>query len=129
MSDEVHLQMIQATISRIASQSMAIKGWCITLTATILGVGAATMKPFITALAIYTIVSFSILDAYYLALERGYRLLYRRAAEGQVADWEMAISPPGIRGVVSALCSLATIAFYGVSLAVALCGGGYVVFR
>jgi hypothetical protein len=107
--------MLQATIARFATQSTTVKGWCVTLTAALLGFGVVTL-PLVAVLAIYVIVVFAVLDAYYLALERAYRRLYDEAASGQVGDWTLTVARPTTREVAAALASPPIALLYGTSL-------------
>ncbi|WP_431927139.1 hypothetical protein [Micromonospora wenchangensis] len=115
MAIEKHLEMIQAVISRMSTQSMTIKGWCITVTAALLGFGTDA-SPVIPALACYVVVAFAFLDAYYLSLERAHRELYQRAVEGTVEPWSFVISRPGLRGMLRSMRSPSIVTLYGASL-------------
>src|SRR5919112_427942 len=94
MPTEAHLQMIQNVVTRLASQSTTVKGWCVTITGALLGFGATSATPIVAAIANYVICAFAVLDAYYLALERAYRTLYHRAASGQADTWTLDIIRP-----------------------------------
>jgi hypothetical protein len=126
---ESHLQMIQATVSRLTSQSTAVKGWCVTLTAALLGFGVTTTTALAALLALYVTVVFAVLDGYYLALERSYRELYEGALAGTVGDWVMRASRPTVRGILAAIASPATALLYGTSALVVLAVGTYLVLR
>lgn len=112
---EAHLQMIHSTITRLAGQSTTVKGWSVTLTAALLGFGAAS-TPIVALLAVYVVLAFAVLDAYYLSRERAFRRLYRRAVAGEVQHWELAAEPPRFRQVAVALRSPAILLLYGTSL-------------
>jgi hypothetical protein len=105
MTREVHLQMIQSVVSRLAAQSTTIKGWCVTVTAALLGYGATATTPIIVGIAVYVIVAFATLDSYYLVLERSYRDLYRHAAGEEQADWNLSINRPASGQVLRAMRS------------------------
>lgn len=81
ISDKItYLQMIQNLIQRMATNSFQLKGWAITL----VGVTAAlTVDSTNTRMRFWLLLPlfvFWFLDAYYLRLERVYRLLYRHVA-------------------------------------------------
>ncbi|MEW1587586.1 hypothetical protein AB0283_19370 [Micromonospora vinacea] len=116
MPIEAHLQMIQTIISRLASQSTTIKGWAVTLTALLLGFSAGTTEPAVVGIAIYVIMAFAILDAYYLSLERAYRNLYKLACEERVGAWVLAVPGPTFKEIVRAFFSPAVALVYGSSL-------------
>jgi hypothetical protein len=125
---EAHLQMIQSVVSRLSAQSTTVKGWCVTVTAALLGYGATAATPVVAALAIYVVLAFAVLDAYYLALERAYRVLYRHTVDGRAGDWtlDVALRP---RDVGAALRSPAISILYGVSLVTAVAVAGYLLLR
>jgi hypothetical protein len=119
MPTEAHLQMIQHVVTRLASQSTTVKGWCVTVTGALLGFGATSATPIVAAIAIYVICAFAALDAYYLSLERAYRTLYHRAASGETDDWTLDITRPAAKQIGTALRSPAIALLYGASLLVA----------
>lgn len=129
MSTEAHLQMIQAVVSRLATQSTTVKGWCVTVTAAVLGFGVTTTTPVAVLIAGYVIAAFAMLDSYYLALERAYRTLYNRAVGGGVPPWTLTIERVTLRDVVAAFRSPAVVLLYGASLLAALGVGGYLLSR
>ena len=71
-----HLEMLQPVISRMASNSFALKGWSVTLTAALLGLAAHGSNPGFAIVAFYPALAFWGLDAYYLRQERRFRALY-----------------------------------------------------
>jgi SLOG cluster3 family len=92
------LDHLQAIISRMADNSFKLKGWCLTLVSALLGLalktdsGAAPTSQ-IAFFALLPTVVFWLLDAYYLALERGFRDVYNTSAKNpDTAGQE--ISPP-----------------------------------
>jgi hypothetical protein len=111
--------MIQAVISRQASQSTTIKGWCITVTGALLGFGASSATALIAFIAIYVIAAFAVLDAYFLTLERAFRALYQQACNDQTTTWQLTIPRPTLSQVAAALTSPAIVILYGISLLVA----------
>lgn len=73
---QAHLGIMQDVIQRMASNSASCKTWCITLVSAILVVVADKGKPEYAWLALIPTVLFFALDAYYLALEKMFRLSY-----------------------------------------------------
>ena len=71
-----HLELIQAVISRMASNSFMLKGWTVTLAAALLAFGAKDSSPAIATVALFPAFVFWGLDAYYLRKERLFRALY-----------------------------------------------------
>jgi len=73
----LHLQFVQAAISRMAANSFLLKGWSITLTAAILALAAAKDRdPALVVVAILPGLAMWGLDAYFLRRERLFRCLY-----------------------------------------------------
>jgi hypothetical protein len=126
---EPHLQMIQSVISRLSSQSTAVKTWCVTVTAALLGLGATATTPIVALIAVYVVAAFAALDAYYLSLERAYRRLYREAVDDVVHEWSLSIKRPQLDDVLSAMRSPAVSVLYGSSLFATLGIGIYVLTR
>lgn len=89
-----HLEMIQGVILRMANNSASMKGLCITLVSATMAVGATTNQPLIALLAMMIALLFSVMDCFYLVLERRYRKLYdevRRETE-VLPDFRMDVS-------------------------------------
>lgn len=86
-----HLDLLQGAISRMASNSFLLKGWSVTLATALFGLSTKEAKPELALLALLPIMSFWGLDAYYLALERTFRQLYKTATVNlAVTDYDMA---------------------------------------
>lgn len=75
-SVQTHLGIIQGVIQRMAGNSTSCKAWCITIVSAILVIIADKGKPNLAALAFLPTLLFAALDAYYLALEKGFRNSY-----------------------------------------------------
>ncbi len=73
-----HLEIMQGVIQRMADNSRSCKVWCVTLVSAILVLVARTGKAEHALIALAPTVLFYVLDAYYLALERGFRRSYER---------------------------------------------------
>jgi hypothetical protein len=72
-----HLEFIQATISRMASNLFFLRGWTITLIAILLTLFANNNGPSYTIyFPLSLIIVFWVLDGYYLSQERLFRDLY-----------------------------------------------------
>lgn len=87
-----HLQMIQGVINRMGSNSFAVKGWSITLTAAIFALATA-QEPHQNLLWIpyFPAVLFWLLDAFFLRQERLFRKLYNhvRGQQEEQIDFSM----------------------------------------
>ena len=88
-----HLQMIQEIITRMGNNSFSLKGWSVGIMIAIYAfAGNNTHKAVIITLI--PLIVFCLLDAYYLLLERKYRLLYdtvRRKTEDEI-DFDMSLN-------------------------------------
>ncbi len=77
-----HLEFIQAIISRLAGNSFQMKSWNVALATAVVGFAAAKdSRPTLAVLAVVPALAFWFLDAYYLALEKLYRDLYKKKLE------------------------------------------------
>ena len=70
------MEIIQSTISRMASNSFALKGWAVTLVAGIFVLASKDADKTYFLIAYVPIIVFWALDAYYLLQERLFRALY-----------------------------------------------------
>jgi len=89
-----HLEFIQSVINRMASNSATLKGWSITLVAALFALAAKDINRAFVIIAYLPVITFWILDGYYLCKERGYRELYKEVArkpESEI-DFSMDIS-------------------------------------
>ncbi|MET9270537.1 hypothetical protein [Kribbella sp. NPDC003557] len=125
MASEAHLQLIQGVINRLSSQSTTVKGWCVTVTAALLGFGATSATPIIALVAAYVIAAFALIDAKFLSLERGFRRLYRQAVDGNLAEWSLETERPRATDILRALFGLHNMLLYGSSLVVTAAVGIY----
>ena len=99
-SVQTHLGILQTVIQRMAGNSSSVKAWCITIVAAILVIVADKGNPKYVLIALIPTLLFFVLDAYYLALERGFRESYRVFVEklhsGQLQASDLyEINPPG----------------------------------
>ena len=97
---QAHLTITQAVIQRMASNSTSCKTWCITLVSAILVIIADKGKPELVWIAVIPIVLFLALDAYYLSLEKMFRLSYNnfinRLHQGKLVASDLyAVEPSG----------------------------------
>ena len=73
---QAHLNIMQSVIQRMSSNSSSSKAWCITLVSAVLVIVADKSKPQYSWIAVIPTSLFLVLDAYYLALEKGFRESY-----------------------------------------------------
>lgn len=77
-SPSVHsyLQILQSSITRMATNSTSCKTWCVTVVSATIVLLLQKDKPEYIFIALFPTLLFAFLDAYYLGLERCFRLLY-----------------------------------------------------
>jgi hypothetical protein len=80
-----HMDMIQAVVARLSTDSFLMKGWAITLAAALLGFAVNFSRWELGALAIWTTGIFWSLDMYFLRAERLFRALFARVRQGDPA--------------------------------------------
>jgi hypothetical protein len=90
-----HLEMIQAVINRMASNSFLLKGWSVTLVSALLALAAANSDRRFVFVAALPLLMFWLLDAYFLRQERLFRKLYDkvRTLDGSAIDFSMNTAP------------------------------------
>ncbi|MDZ7831781.1 MAG: hypothetical protein U5L07_08535 [Desulfobacterales bacterium] len=74
--NEKHLEFIQNVITRMAGNSFLIKGWSITITSALFALAANNVDVGFIIVALFPVISFWALDAYFLRQERLFRKLY-----------------------------------------------------
>ena len=120
MVNSDRLQMIQGIITRLAANSGALKGFTVPVVTALLGVGIDKNSERFAWLGIYPVVVFGFLDAYYLALERSYRDLYKTATTDLDSEWSLAVDQATFTQILGAICSPSVWAFYGAALIVVI---------
>jgi hypothetical protein len=105
VSDIEHLKLIESIITRLAGNSFLLKGWAVTLVAGLTALAKSDADRDIAWIALGAITIFGLLDAYYLAHERGYRELYEKAAAGKSTPWSLTPTTPGPLKILGATLS------------------------
>lgn len=95
-----HLNILQSVIQRMASNSSSSKAWCITLVSAVLVIVADKGKSDYAYISFIPIFLFLFLDAYYLALEKGFRNSYNefigKLHDGLISPEDLfAVTPKG----------------------------------
>lgn len=80
-----HLKMLQAVITRMASNSFMIKGWCVTLVSALIALSAKDAK-YMVLVAFLPVLMFWWLDAYFLHQEKLFRELFDYVRENGKED-------------------------------------------
>jgi hypothetical protein len=83
-----HLELIQAVITRLASNSFAYKAWTIGLVSALFAFGATARRPLLVLLPAVPVSFFAVLDAYYLQQERHFRGLFDAVRRMSDEEWQ-----------------------------------------
>ena len=86
-----HMEFIQNTIKRMAHNSFALKGWAVTLIAGVFVLASKEADKGYFLIAYLPVITFWILDSYYLKQEKLFRALYDkvRNTEEEKIDFNM----------------------------------------
>ncbi len=87
-TDVLHkeIDLIQACITRMASNSFLLKGWTVSIIAVILALADKALEPaLLSAVVLIPLFSFWYLDAFFLRTERMYRKMYEWVVEKRCA--------------------------------------------
>jgi hypothetical protein len=91
-----HLNMIQAVITRMGSNSFLLKGWSVTLVAALFALAAKDTNPALILIAYLPAVVFWALDGYFLWQETLFRQLYDKVRVQAEADIDFSMSTAGL---------------------------------
>ncbi|QTE71021.1 hypothetical protein JRC49_14750 [Clostridiales bacterium FE2011] len=86
-----HLEMIETVIERIGNNSFQLKGWSVTLVSIIGALSAQGSEKKFFLLAFIPLLAFWMLDAFYLQIERKYRVLYKQVLDDKITTFDMDI--------------------------------------
>jgi len=75
-----YLEMIEAVIGRMGSNSFKMKGWAVTLVSIVGTISTQGDDKRCLLLAFVPLLAFWLLDAWYLQVERKYRVLFQQVA-------------------------------------------------
>ena len=70
-----HLEFIQSVIDRLSRNSFLLKGWSVTLISALFALAAKDSNKQYILLAYFPIITFWILNGYYLSQERRYSMV------------------------------------------------------
>jgi hypothetical protein len=107
-----HLSLIQGVITRLAGNSFLIKGWAVTLVSALSAFAAKDADRTIAWIGCGAAVVFAVLDAMYLANERAFRELYKKAAKGEVGNFSLAHDDVTFMHFLGALFSWSVLPIY-----------------
>ena len=75
-----HLEMIESVIERMGNNSFQLKGWAVTLVSLVGALAAQGSDKKFFLLAFIPLIAFWFLDAFYLQIERKYKILYKNVS-------------------------------------------------
>lgn len=101
-----HLKMLQAVITRMASNSFMVKGWCVTLVSALIALSAKDAK-YMVFVAFLPVLMFWWLDAFFLRQERLFRKLYDGVRENGKDDSDFSMNTTVVDSQVAPLYSVA----------------------
>ena len=78
----VYLQMIQNPIGRMSTNSAIFKGFAAAIVAGVAALPYNTVNVWVLGLSFLPVLTFAVLDIYYLTLERKFRFLYEQVRTG-----------------------------------------------
>lgn len=87
-----HLQMLQAVITRMSTNSFFLKGWSVLLVSALFALAASDSQKLFVYLAYFPAIAFWLLDAYYLRQERLFRKLYDRVRNQDETDVDFSMN-------------------------------------
>jgi len=89
-----HLEFIQLSITRMATNSFILKGWSVTLVSALAALAAKDSNPNFWVIALVPCLSFWGLDGYFLRQEKVFRAVYDivRKKQDDEIDFSMSIS-------------------------------------
>lgn len=100
-----HMEMTQAVVARLGSNSFVVKGWAITVTTALVGIAVSKTIPELAAASVIPIAGFFALDVYFLQAERLFRVLFDQVRLGDplVEPFYMSATHPDFRKRMQAL--------------------------
>lgn len=112
------LEMLQAVINRMASNSFVFKGWSVTIIAGLSAFATSDSNKKLLLVAFLATLLLWAVDAYYLSLERQYRLLYEKWAKQKPKEISLSMKLPEyskLKSWLKALFAPVLLGFYGVA--------------
>jgi hypothetical protein len=111
---QLHLQMIQTVINRLANSSFLLKGWSVVLVSGLFALAAKDTKPLFAYIAYFPCAVFWALDGYFLWQERRYRGLYDAVRQVEPKNIDYSMDTSQMTGtLLAAVFSKTLMAFHG----------------
>ena len=107
-----HLEFIQKTIERMATNTFLLKGWSLTLTTALIAVSVKEQNIKFLFISILPIFVFWFLDSYYLKQEKMFRRLYDEVRIKEEKNIDFSLKTNGEETICSSFFSLTLLLFY-----------------
>lgn len=110
-----HLEMMQGLVTRMAGYGASFKSYCITVVTAVLGFAFTLHRPAVAALALLPLITFALVDAQYLRVERRFRGLFdvvRRESWDAMPTFEINLDHAPAASYWSAFRSWSIVSFY-----------------
>ena len=101
-----HLEMIECIIERMAKNSFQLKGWAVTLVSIVGALASKDADKRFIILAFIPIITFWLLDSYYIQQERRFKALYREVSEKREADVDFNLNTSKVNYTFEEACSI-----------------------
>ena len=116
--ERLYLEFLQNNISRMNTNSVQTKGWCVAIVAALLAIFADTNNLLFVYVSLIPIILFCILDAFYLLQEHKFIAMYNSFIKGddkspKVYEMPMKEFEKGFFAFLNALKSWSVLPVYG----------------
>ncbi|MEK7832163.1 MAG: hypothetical protein AAB401_13805 [Acidobacteriota bacterium] len=101
-----HLKMLQTVITRMASNSFMVKGWCVTLVSALIALSGKDV-PNMVFVAALPVLMFWWLDAFFLRQEKLFRKLFDLVRENGKEDSDFSMDTTVVNAQVAHLRGVA----------------------
>jgi hypothetical protein len=112
-----HLELIQNSITRMASNSFLLKGWTVTIVSAIFVLAQKDSNNLFLLVAIMPIIAFWVLDSFFLRQERLFRGLYDEVRQLNEANIDFSMNTSGheksVKSWLRTTFSKTLLLFYG----------------
>jgi hypothetical protein len=118
-----HLEILQGVINRMANNSFLLKGWSVTIVSALFALGIKDSIPLYLDIAFLPVISFWVLDGYFLWQEKLFRRLYEKVSLKNEKDIDYSMrtkSEDDINGWKNAALSKTLKIFHGTIFTVVL---------
>jgi hypothetical protein len=119
-----HLEFIQNIITRMNTNSFVIKGWSVTLVSALFALAADKANLKFVLIAYIPVITFWVLDGFFLSQEKQYRKLYEQVSGKKEEEIDFNLNASGFKSQVGGFFRCAftktLVPFHGALLSVVL---------